>query len=73
MYDTLLADAPLKFPDLMALGIGRRPLMPGIIHPFKVTDPAIVKAIEDQVAHTGQQRPTHCVPLTVSLCLTHCV
>merc|ERR1712166_301005 len=30
-------DAPLKFPDLMALGIGRRPLMPGIIHPFKVT------------------------------------
>ena len=60
----LLADAPLKFPDLMALGIGRRPLMPGIIHPFKVTDPSIVKAIEDQVAHPAASD---------SLCLTHCV
>ena len=64
----LLADAPLKFPDLMALGIGRRPLMPGIIHPFKVTDPSIVKAIEDQVAH-----PAASDALSDSLCLTHCV
>lgn len=48
--DGLVVDEqPLEFPDLMALGIGRRPLLPGIIHPFKVTDPNIVAAIEHQV------------------------
>merc|ERR1712159_28231 len=42
-------DSPFQFPDLLTLGIGRRPLLPGIIHPFKIEDPAIVDAVNAQM------------------------
>ena len=46
---SLPADSPFQFPNLLTLGIGRRPLLPGIIHPFKVDDPAIVEAVNAQM------------------------
>lgn len=38
-------DQSFSYPNVLVLPIGRRPLLPGIIHPFMIEDPVIVEQL----------------------------
>lgn len=40
-----VSDRPFNYKNVLVLPIGRRPLLPGIIHPFLVEDPEIIEAL----------------------------
>jgi len=43
-----VSDRPFSYSNMLVLAIGRRPLLPGIIHPFLVEDPAIIEQLKKQ-------------------------